>query len=107
MRHAIRSPIALAAIGPSQPGKGREKEEPRFAALFVDEDVTYRWYRDEQPTDAAAPTLLKAIAAAVVQWPKLEITELRGEAIVWFEHEQFEDTTAADELSGAASAEGI
>jgi len=101
MRHAIPSRIALAAIGPSQPGKGREKEEPRFAELFVDEDVTYRWYRDDRPTDAAAATLRKAIAAALVQWPKLEITEIRGEAVVWFEHEQFEDSTAADELSAA------
>jgi hypothetical protein len=105
MRHALPVPIALAALGPTQPGKGRNKEEPRFARLFVDEDVNYRWYREDRPTDVAAPTLRKAIAAALAQWPKLEITEIRGEAIVWFEHEQFEDKTAADELTEAASAD--
>ena len=101
MRHAITRPIAKAAIGPSQPGKGRSKEEPQFAELFVDDDLTYRWYREERPTDAGAPTLRKAIAAGLVQWPTLEITEIRGEAVVWFEHEQFEDAEAADELRAA------
>jgi hypothetical protein len=101
MRHAISRPIAKAAIGPSQPAEGSDKEEPRFAELFVDEDVIYRWYQEELPTEAAAPTLRKAIDAALVRWPKLEITEIRGEAFVWFEHEQFEDAAAADELDAS------
>lgn len=98
MQHAVTHPIAKAAIGPSQPGKGR-KEEPLFVELFVDDDVTYRWYKDQRPTVATAPTFRKAIAAGLVHWPTLEITEIRGEAVVWFEHEQFEDAEAADELA--------
>jgi hypothetical protein len=105
MRHAIPLRIALAAIGPSQPGEGRNKEEPYFVELYLDEDVTYRWYSEERPTEAAAPTLRQAIAIALVQWPALEITEIRGEAVVWLEHEQFEDSTAADELAAATAAD--
>jgi hypothetical protein len=106
MQHAVTRPVAKAAIGPSQPGKG-VKEEPRFAELFVDDDVTYRWYMEEIPTEAASRSFRKAIAAGLVQWPTLEITEIRGEAVVWFEHEQFEDADAADELNSTSNAESI
>lgn len=101
MRRAISRPIAKAAIGPSQPGK---RGDPRFVELFLDEDPIYRWYSDERPTAAAATTLRKAIAAGLAHWATLEITEIRGEAVVWFEHEQFEDTAADDELTAASSA---
>lgn len=95
-KHAKKDPIARGAEAPTTPEEHRA--EPRFALLFLDEDAMYRWYEEDRPTDAAAHSLRLAIAAGSLLWPRLEILEIRGEAVAWFEPEQFEETYAAEEL---------
>lgn len=73
--------------------------------LFLDDDGVYRWYEEDRSTAAAADRLRAAIDAGLLQWPKLEIVEIRGEAVAWSEPEQFEDTYALEELQELPEAE--
>ena len=105
MLHATTAPVARGAIAPTKPDATGAKVEPKFALLFLDEDGVYRWYEDDGPTSAAADRFRAAIDAGVRQWPKLEIVEIRGAAVVWSEPEQFEDTHASEELQEMTKSE--
>jgi hypothetical protein len=94
--HANPDPIAEAEVIQPNSAEADDVRDPRLFELYLDSDAKYRWYEEDEPSDAYAETLVDAIVAAEDSWDGFQLVELRGHAVE--SDTVIEDSYAADEL---------
>ena len=77
--HADLTPIAEAEILPVAAEEADDVRDERLLQLFLDTDGVFRWYEEDEASDAVGKTVHEAIHAAESGWDGFQVVEFKGD----------------------------